>query len=137
MLVRLSYTELQHYIKSHYNKDIEIRRICGNTVSVGTTLKFAFISQKVRLNVTVDNIRGKDIFLSHNNGVGIDFMLKGFMKLILSKKFELGEAIEIGSSNTIILHLERIRQLDKVLEGIEMRSISFDPDDVVVNAVIV
>jgi hypothetical protein len=137
MVVRLSYVEAQHYILSHYNKDVEIKRVCGNTVSVGTTLKVAFISQKVGLNVTVDDIRGEDIFLSHNNGFGIDLMLRGFMKFILALKSELGDAIEMRSSNTIILHLGRIKQLEKVLESVEINSISFDLNDIVVNALII
>jgi hypothetical protein len=137
MVVRLSYIEVKHYILSHFNKDIEIRRVSDNTVSVGTTLKVAFISQPVGLNVTVDDIRGEDVFLSHNNGFGIDLMLRGFMKFILSVKSELGDAIEVGSSNTIILHLGRIKQLEKVFESVEIKSISFAPNDIVVNALLI
>ena len=137
MVVRLPYIEVKNYILSHFNKDIEFRRVSDNTVSVGTTLKVAFISQTVGLNVTVDDIRGKDIFLSHNNGFGIDLMLKGFMKFILSVRSELGDAIEVGSSNTIILHLGIIKQLEKVFESVEIKSISFDSNVIVVNALLI
>ena len=137
MVVRLPYIEVKNYILSHFNKDIEFRRVSDNTVSVSTTFKVAFISQTVGLNVTVDDIRGKDILLSHNNGFGIDLMLKGFMKFILSVRSELGDAIEVGSSNTIILHLGIIKQLEKVFESVEIKSISFDSNVIVVNALLI
>ena len=132
MKIQLSYTELQNYIAKHYyNKGLEIGHVDEKTVSVSAAVKIAMFTKSVTLNLAVERVEGTDITLAYSGGMGIDLILRGVLAFVKSQLPKYGEIVETEAANSIVLHLGKIGQLEKVFHHLTLLGIRFAEDGIV------
>ena len=89
---------------------------------------FASITKKLvikdaTVNISVDQIAGNDISMSYQAGFGIEWIIKG---VLMWFKESISGFVEEQEDNKLLLHLNRIEQLNNILEKIEIKTVNFD-----------
>ena len=123
MNVQLNYEEILSYVENKYHVKPTISAVNDSTLSIAYK-KNAFVPT-VTVDVHVDEVSKESVVLSYNCFIIVAGLLKGSIHLIEEKipKHE----IEISTDERkIYIHLDAIKQLEKVLEFVVPTSISFD-----------
>ena len=124
MEIRLTYQEISDLIEKKAGRTLPVAYGGPHTIHISYDVNVLFKSASVGLDLTVDHIEGRDIFLSYNGGAGIDFMVR--QALNMAKNRPGGELIEPLDSNRILLALSKNPQAGTLLEHIELGDIRFD-----------
>ncbi len=132
MQIRVPFDELTSYISSHYGKSTNLRYVKSDTVNISTVVDMMFFSKEVGINLTIDKIEDEDLYLSYNNGMGVDLLIKGVLKFLQMSPY--GNLVEEKSGNVLVVHLGRVDQMRKLFESMSLNNISFSNDGVVVLA---
>ncbi|MBE6253929.1 MAG: hypothetical protein E7105_00190 [Prevotella sp.] len=132
MQIRISYKELINYISSHYGKVIAIKYVNSDTITIGSTVNMVFFSKEVGVTVSLDKIEGEDLYLSYNNGMGVDMILKGALKFV--KMSSYGGIVEERTGNALVVHMGHVDQIKKIFENMSLDKISFSNDGVILLA---
>ncbi len=129
MQIRVPFDELTSYISSHYGKSTNFSYVKSDTVNISTAVDMMFFSKEVGINLTIDKIEGEDLYLSYNNGLGVDLLIKGVLKFVQMSSY--GNLIEEKNGNKLVVHLGRIDQMRELFENMSLNNISFSKDGVV------
>jgi hypothetical protein len=124
MELRLTYQEISELIEKKAGRALPIMYGGPHTVRISYDVNVLFKTASVGLDLTVDQIEGRDIYLSYNGGAGIDFMVK--QAINMAKNRPGGELIEPLEGNRILLCLSKNAQAGSLLDHIELRDIRFD-----------
>lgn len=124
MELRLTYQEISELIEKKSGHALPVAYGGPHTIRLSYDVNVLFKSATVGLDLTVDSIEGRDIFLSYNGGAGIDFMMR--QAINMAKNRPGGELIEPLDGNRILLALSKNPQAGTLLEHIELRDIRFD-----------
>ena len=119
MNLQIPYKELEAFLMKKYDQQVKLQFANESTISI--TKKVVF--KDATVCVSVDKITGNDIILSYQAGFGIELIFKG--ALIWFKKSISGFVNEL-EDNKLLLHLDRIDQLNNILEKIEIKAVYFD-----------
>ena len=134
MEVRIEYTEIQEFIKNNFQKEVGLTYVDPSTVSVSTKIKvFAFV-KNVGVDLKVEKLEGSILHLVYSGKLGIEMLISpaiSFLKKLVPEKTNL---ISQGTGNRVFVNLAEIAQLEKVLDKVELQSISFDETHVIVEA---
>lgn len=134
MEVRIKYTEIQEFIKKNFHKEVGLAYVDPSTVSVSTKIKvFAFV-KNVGVDLKVEKLEGSKLPLVYSGKLGIELLISpaiSFLKRLVPEKTNL---ISQGSGSRVFVNLAEIEQLEKVLDKVELQSISFDETHVIVEA---
>lgn len=133
MELRLTYQEISDLIEKKAGRALPVMYGGPHTVRISYDVNVLFKSASVGLDLTVDQIEGRDIYLSYNGGAGIDFMVK--QALNMAKSRPGGELIEPLSDNRILLCLSKNAQAGSLFEHIDLRDIRFDEQYAIVDFV--
>ncbi|MBO4851645.1 MAG: hypothetical protein J5529_12215 [Prevotella sp.] len=136
MTLQLPVTEAMTLIKQNSGQDVSLRVVNENTINVGYPIQvnvpiLGHVSKKVSLDLIVDKVADKDVFLHYATGVfGGDTLLDMVLKAIpvLSKT----KALERQDSGGLILHLNEIKWVKDSLKKIEIKSLKFANDTIAV-----
>ena len=105
-----------------------------STVSVSTKIKvFAFV-KNVGVDLKVEKLEGSKLPLVYSGKFGIELLISpaiSFLKKLVPEKTNL---ISQGTGNRVFVNLAEIDQLKAVLDKVELKSISFDENHVIVEA---
>lgn len=124
MELRLTYQEISEMIEKKAGRALPLSYGGPHTVRVSYDVNVLFKSASVGLDLTVDHIEGRDIFLSYNGGAGIDFMVR--QALNMAKSRPGGELIEPLDGNRILLCLSKNPQAGTLFDHITLQDIRFD-----------
>lgn len=134
MEVRIKYTEIQEFIKKNFQKEVGLAYVDPSTVSVSTKIKvFAFV-KNVGVDLKVEKLEGSILHLVYSGKLGIEMLISpaiSFLKRLVPEKTNL---ISQGTGNRVFVNLAEIDQLKSVLDKVELQSISFDENHVIVEA---
>lgn len=134
MEVRIKYTEIEGFIKKNFQKEVGLVYVDPSTVSVSTKIKvFAFV-KNVGVDLKVEKLEGSILHLVYSGKFGIEMLISpaiSFLKRLVPEKTNL---ISQGTGNRVFVNLAEIDQLEKVLDKVELQSISFDETHVIVEA---
>ena len=119
MKLQITYDELEAFLMNKYDQQVKLQFTNENTISITKKV----VIKDATVYVSVDKITGNDIILSYQAGFGIELIFKG--ALIWFKKSISGFVNEL-EDNKLLLHLDRIDQLNNILEKIEIKAVYFD-----------
>lgn len=134
MEVRIKYTEIQEFILNNFHKEVVLTYVDPSTVSVSTKIKvFAFV-KNVGIDLKVEELEGSKLPLVYSDKLGIELLISpaiSFLKRLVPEKTNL---ISQGTGNRVFVNLAEIDKLKAVLDKVELQSISFDENHVIVEA---
>lgn len=134
MEVRIKYTEIQEFILKNFQKEVVLTYVDPSTVSVSTKIKvFAFV-KNVGVDLKVEKLEGSKLPLVYSGKFGIELLISpaiSFLKKLVPEKTNL---ISQGTGNRVFVNLAEIDQLKAVLDKVELKSISFDENHIIVEA---
>ena len=134
MEVRIKYTEIEGFIKKNFLKEVGLTYVDPSTVSVSTKIKvFAFV-KNVGVDLKVEKLEGSKLPLVYSGKFGIELLISpaiSFLKKLVPEKTNL---ISQGTGNRVFVNLAEIDKLKVVLDKVELQSISFDENHVIVEA---
>lgn len=134
MEVRIKYTEIQEFIKKNFQKEVGLAYVDPSTVSVSTRIQVFAFARNVGVDLKVEKLEGSKLPLVYSGKFGIELLISpaiSFLKKLVPEKTNL---ISQGTGNKVFVNLAEIDQLEKVLDKVELQSISFDENHVIVEA---
>lgn len=134
MEVRIKYTEIQEFIKKNFRKEVVLTYVDPSTVSVSTKIKVFAFARNVGVDLKVEKLEGSILHLVYSGKFGIELLISpaiSFLKKLVPEKTNL---ISQGTGNRVFVNLAEIDQLKAVLDKVELKSISFDENHIIVEA---
>lgn len=126
MKLSITYAELQEYVASHYHKNVNLGYVNESTVSVSVPIKVLGFTKQISINLIVKKIEGTDLFLSYDGKMGIEMLVTPAVSFAKKLVPEKSDWIEVLADNVIRLRLGDIDKLQKALEKMELKNISFE-----------
>ena len=119
MKLQIPYKELEAFLMKRYDQQVKLAFVDEKTISVTKKV----VIKDATVNVSVDKIAGNDIILSYQAGFGIEWIIKG---ALIWFKESISSFIDELEDNKLLLHLDRIDQLNNILEKIKIKAVNFD-----------
>ena len=119
MKLQIPYKELEAFVLKRYNQQVKLGLVDEKTISITKKV----VIKDATVNISVDQIAGNDILLSYQAGFGIEWIIKG---VLMWFKETISGFVEEQEDNKLLLHLDRIEQLNNMLEKIEIKAVNFD-----------
>lgn len=135
MTLNIPIQEAISLIKEKSGKDVSLKVVDKNTINVGYTISksvplIGSISKKVDLNVTIDKVIDNNLYLHYATGLfGGDLILDKLLSALPS--FTNSEIVDKDHNGGLIVHLNKIKKIQKFAEQIELKSISFGEDSII------
>lgn len=134
MEVRIKYTEIEGFIKQNFHKEVGLAYVDPSTVSVSTRIQVFAFARNVGVDLKVEKLEGSILHLVYSGKLGIELLISpaiSFLKRLVPEKTNL---ISQGTGNRVFVNLAEIDQLKEVLDKVELKSISFDENHIIVEA---
>ena len=128
MQATIEYSEIQSLVKSKTGREIGLSAIDERTVKAEAkvSVKVPFlgeIEKSIEVNVSVDKIEGNDVHLKYEGGMGTDMIIGGVLSFLSSTPAM--KMVEKTQGNRIVVHLNEIKEAQKVLEMVKLVAICF------------
>ena len=133
MQANITYQEIQKYISDHYAQPISLAHIDNSTLRISTDIQVWRLSKTIHVDLKVEEIRSTDLYLSYSGGLSVELViapLLSFIKRLIPDKTGF---VQENGSHQLIVHLAEIEQAKKVLEVMDLNSITFDQEKICVN----
>lgn len=134
MEVRIKYTEIEGFIKKNFQKEVGLAYVDPSTVSVSTRIQVFAFARNVGVDLKVEKLEGSILHLVYSGKLGIELLISpaiSFLKRLVPEKTNL---ISQGTGSRVFVNLAEIDQLKEVLDKVELKSISFDENHIIVEA---
>ena len=124
----ITFSEIQSLVKSKTGREIVLSAIDEQTVKAEAkvSVKVPFlgkIKKSIGVNVSVEKIEGNNVHLKYEGGMGTDMIIGGLLTFLSSTPAM--KMVEKTQGNGIVVHLNEIKEAQKVLEIIELTDIVF------------
>jgi len=119
MKLQIPYNELEAFLMKRYNLQVKLEFVDEKTISITKNV----VIKDATVYISVDQIVGNDISLFYQAGFGIEWIIKGALMWF---KETIIDFVEEQEENKLLIHLDKIEQLDNTLEKIEFQAIGFD-----------
>ncbi len=119
MKLQIPYKELEAFVMKKYNQEVRLGFVDEKTISVTKKV----VIKDATINISVDQVAGNDISLSYQTGFGIEWIIKG---VLMWFKESIKDFIEELEENKLLIHLDKIEQIQGMLAKIEILDITFD-----------
>lgn len=124
----ITFSEIQSLVKSKTGREIGLSAIDERTVKAEAkvSVKVPFlgeIEKSIEVNVSVDKIEGNDVHLKYEGGMGTDMIIGGLLTFLSSTPAM--KMVEKTQGNRIVVHLNEIKEAQKVLEMVKLVAICF------------
>jgi predicted RNA-binding Zn-ribbon protein involved in translation (DUF1610 family) len=119
MKLQIPYNELEAFLLKKYDQQVKLGFTNENTISITKKV----VIKDATVNVSIEKIAGNDIILSYQAGFGIEWIIKGALMWF---KESISGFVDELEDNKLLLHLDRIEQLNTILEKIEIKAVHFD-----------
>ena len=128
MNIQIQFSEIQSLVKSKTGREIGLSAIDERTVKAEAkvSVKVPFlgeIEKNIGVNVSVEKIEGNDVHLKYEGGMGTDMIIGGLLTFLSSTPAM--KMVEKTQGNRIVVHLNEIKEAQKVLEMVELTDIVF------------
>lgn len=136
MKVSLSFTEIGNYIASHFDKQLDFYGYSPDIIEIKLTQKILLANIKISIKLKIEKIEGTKIYLSYSGSKGTEMLISGallFMKETLS---QIAGMISAAPGNQLIIDLNKVEEVKKVLETVQLQSIKVNESDVVITAIL-
>ena len=117
--LQISYKELEAFLMKKYNQQVKLEFANEKTISITKKV----LIKDATVNVSIDKIEGSDIILSYQACFGIEWIIKGALMWF---KESISDFVDELEDNKLLLHLDRIEELNTILKKIEIKEVSFD-----------
>lgn len=119
MKLQIPYKELEAFVMKKYNQEVNLGFVDEKTMSVTKKV----VIKDATINISVDQVAGNDISLSYQAGFGIEWIIKGALMWF---KETIKDFVEEQEENKLLIHLDKIEQIQGMLDKIEILDITFD-----------
>ena len=128
MKVTTEYSGIPSLVKSKTGREIGLSAIDDRTIKADAkvSVKVPFlgeIEKSIGVNVSVEEIEGNDVYLKYEGGMGTDMIIGGLLSFLSSTPAM--KMVEKTQGNGIVVHLAEIKEVQKVLEMVELTNIVF------------
>ncbi len=135
MTLKFPIQEAISLIKDKSGKDVSLKIVDRNTINVGYTISknvpfIGNISKGVDVNVTIDKVIDNNLYLRYATGILGGDMIVDKLLLVLPS-FTSSEIVDKDHNSGLIVHLNKIKKIQKFAEQIELKSITFGEDSVI------
>ena len=135
MTLQIPIQEAISLIKDKSGKDVSLKVVDKNTINVGYTISknvpfIGNISKEVDVNVIIDKVIDNNLYLRYATGILGGDMIVDKLLLVLPS-FTSSEIVDKDRNGGLIVHLNRIKKIQKFAEQIELKSITFGEDSVI------
>ena len=135
MILQVPITEAIELIKQKSGKTVVLNIVNDNTIAIGYEINVKVplignVSKNVNVNVTVDKVEREDVYLHYAIGMhGGDTIVSSLLSWFANDI----RIVEKCDNNGLVLHLREIEEARKGLEYVEIKSISFGTDSILVD----
>jgi hypothetical protein len=135
MILQVPITEAVELIKQKSGKTVMLKVVNDNTITIGYEINvkvplIGIVSKKVNVNVTFDKVEKEDVYLHYAIGMpGGDAIVNSLLSLFANDI----RIVDKCDNNGLVLHLREIEEARKGLEYVEIKSISFGTDLILVD----
>jgi predicted RNA-binding Zn-ribbon protein involved in translation (DUF1610 family) len=119
MKLQIPYKELEEFVLKKFDQQVKLGFVDEKTISVTKKV----VVKDATINISVDQVAGNDISLSYQAGFGIEWIIKGALMWF---KESIKDFVEELEDNKLLIHLDKIDQIDGMLDKIEILDITFD-----------
>ena len=119
MSLQIPYKELEAFVLKRYNQQVKLGFVDEKTINITKKV----VIKDATVKISVDQIAGNDISLSYQAGFGIEWIIKG---VLMWFKETINGFVDELEENKLLIHLDRIEQLNNMLEKIEIKAVNFD-----------
>lgn len=119
MNLQIPYKELEAFLMKKYNQEVKLGFVDEKTISVTKKV----VIKDATINISVNQVAGNDISLSYQAGFGIEWIIKGALMWF---KESIKDFVEELEDNKLLIHLDKIDQIDAMMDRIEIFDITFD-----------
>ena len=119
MNLQIPYKEQEAFLMKKYDQQVKLGFVNEKTISVTKKV----VIKDATINISVDQVAGNDISLSYQAGFGIEWIIKGALMWF---KESIKDFVEELEGNKLLIHLDKIDQIDGMLNKIEILDITFD-----------
>ena len=140
MTLQIPIQEAISLIKDKSEKDISLKVVDKNTITVGYTISksvplIGSISKEVDVNVTIDKVIDNNLYLHYATGVfGGNMILDKLISALPS--FTNLKIVDKNRNGGLIVHLKEIKEIQKFVEQIKLKYISFGEDCVITDFIV-
>ena len=119
MKLQIPYNELEAFLMKKYDQEVKLGFVDEKTMSVTKKV----VIKDATINISVDQVAGNDISLSYQACFGIEWIIKGALMWF---KETIKDFVEEQEENKLLIHLDKIEQIQGMLAKIEILDITFD-----------
>ena len=124
----ITFSEIQSLVKSKTGREIGLSAIDERIMKAeaNVSVKVPFLGEREKsseVNVSVDKIEGNDVHLKYEGGMGTDMIIGGLLTFLSSTPAM--KMVEKTQGNRIVVHLNEIKEAQKVLEMVKLVAICF------------
>ena len=124
----ITFSEIQSLVKSKTGREIGLSAIDERIVKAEAkvSVKVPFlgeIEKSIGVNVSVEKIEGNNVHLKYEGGMGTDMIIGGVLSFLSSTPAM--KMVEKTQGNRIVVHLNEIKEAQKVLEMVKLVAICF------------
>ena len=119
MRLQIPYGELEAFLMKKYDQQVKLGFVDEKTISVTKKV----VIKDATIIISVDQVAGNDVSLSYQAGFGIEWIIKG---VLMWFKESIKDFVEELENNKLLIHLDKIEQIENALEKIELQAIGFD-----------
>ena len=119
MNLQIPYNELEAFLMKKYDQEVKLGFVDEKTISVTKKV----VIKDATINISVNQVAGNDISLSYQAGFGIEWIIKGALMWF---KESIKDFVEEQEDNKLLIHLDKIDQIDAMMDRIEILDITFD-----------
>lgn len=135
MKAEISYQEILALLSKKVSYPIALQYVSADTVAVSTSVKVWFVHKSVTVNIKVVQIDDADVTIQYSGGFGLSQLMNLILQFINSKG-EFDNLYKQIDDNQIVIHLDKIPQLQSTLDVIMPTDIAFNETGIKVVAVI-
>lgn len=133
MQANITYQEIQNYISNHYAKQVGLAYTNNDTLRISTDIQVWRLSKTIHVDLKVEEIRSTDLYLSYSGGLSVELVIAPLLSFIKRLIPDRTGFVQENGSHQLIVHLAEIEQAKKVLEVMDLNSITFDQEKICVN----
>ena len=106
-------------------------------MEISVPVKVLGFTKQIGIQLVVRKIEGTDLFLACNGKMGIDLLVGPALTFVKRLVPEKTDFVQVLSGNVIKIALGDIDKLEKVFEKVELKNIMFDPNGIMLEAVLI
>ena len=125
MKVELAYHDITEYLRIHNNQELGLTYVSPSTINVQTDVKVKIVKTHIDANITLEKIVGNDLYLSYSIPPVLNWVVN-HVRSLLRIKYPM---IDVDEGN-LVVHLDKISQLQKLLQTIELQDVAFSQENV-------